>query len=169
MASKHLAPARATLKSESGVGLVSVMLALSLLAVFALVAASLAVNERRTAFNEMVHASSFIAADSGGETAIAWLMIQDRPPAVQDMANGRVNNSFDLTMDMGSHQQYDFDLRMRMDPNTGLPMVPRPRFGYDANVFRDFFYDVDARGEAGVDGESNVSVIVTKLTQVNYN
>ena len=44
-----------------------------------------------------------------------------------------------------------------------------PRPGYDPTRYMDFFYDVDAVGEAGVEGRSDVSVIVTKLTQLNYN
>ena len=157
------------LRDEAGIGLISVMLALSLLAVFALVAASLAVNERRTAYNEVVHTSAFLAADSGGESAIAWLMERDRPPALTDFTTGRVNQESALNMDMTeAHQNFGFDLRMRRDLNTGnFLAVPRP--GYDPNRFMDFIYDVDALGQAGLEGESNISVIVSKLTTIHYN
>ena len=68
------------------------MLALSLLGVFALVAASLAVNEKRSTFNDRVHLNAFVSADSGGEVAIAWLRNQPRPPFVVDFgANMRVH------------------------------------------------------------------------------
>jgi hypothetical protein len=157
------------LRSEDGIGLVSVMLALSLLAVFALGATSLAVNERRTAYNDVVHASAFLAADSGGEAAIAWLMERDRPPALIDFTTGRVAQQATLSMDMyEARQDFGFDLRMRRNPSTGT-FLTMPRPGYDPNRFLDFVYDVDAEGRAGVEGESNVSVIVTKLTSVHYN
>lgn len=157
------------LRNEAGIGLVSVMLALSLLAVFALVAASLAVNERRTAYNEVVHTTAFLSADSGGEAAIAWLMQGDRPPPLVDFATGQVNQENSLAMDMTeANQSFGFDLKMRRDLNTGVFMaVPRP--GYDPNRFMDFIYDVDAEGHAGLDGESNISVIVSKLTTIHYN
>jgi len=157
------------LGNDRGVSLVSTMLALSLLAVLALVAASLAVNERRTAFNDLSHTQSLVAADSGGEAAIAWLMLSNRPPRITDMATGKVRNQIMTTMASTSNQDFSFDVRMRPDPNPALTFMMRPRPGYDPTRYMDFFYDVDAAGAAGVDGRSDVSVIVTKLTQLNYN
>ena len=149
------------LKNQDGVGLVSVMLALSLVAVFAVVAASMAVNERRTSFNELNYTSAFLSADSGGEQAIGFLMVQDRPPVITDMSTWRVDTETGIQMSGHTSQAFGYDMRMRGNP--------RPRKGYDVQKFRDFFYDVDAEGEAGVDGESNVSLIVSKLTNLNYN
>jgi len=160
-------PAR--IRSNDGISLVSVMLALSLLGVFALVAASLAVNERRTSFNDLSHAQSFIAADSGGEAAIAWLMMSSRPPMITDMATGKVQNRSMTAMNSSAYQDFGFDVRMRPDPDPNRSFMMRPRPGYDPRRYMDFFYDVDASGEAGTDGRSDVSVIVTKLTQLNYN
>jgi hypothetical protein len=159
------------LQQQDGVSLVSTMLALSLLAVFAMVAASLAVNERRTAFNDLSHAQSFVAADSGGEAAIAWLMMTNRPPLITDMGTGKVRAQGMTTMTSSSYQDYAFDVRMRPNPvpDPNKPFMTKARPGYDANRYLDFFYDVDATGAAGPDGRSNVSVIVTKLTQLNYN
>ncbi len=159
----------ASLRNSEGISLVSVMLALSLLAVFALVAASLAVNERRTAFNDLSHTQSFVAADSGGEAAIAWLMMSNRPPMITDMATGKVGNQTMTSMMSSSYQDFSFDVRMRPDPDPARIFMMRPRPGYDPTRYMDFFYDVDAAGVAGVDGRSDVSVIVTKLTQLNYN
>jgi hypothetical protein len=157
------------LHQQDGVSLVSTMLALSLLAVFAMVAASLAVNERRTAFNDLSHAQSFIAADSGGEAAIAWLLLTNRPPLITDMGTGKVRAQGMTTMTSYSYQDYGFDVRMRPDPRPGIPFMTKARPGYDPSRYLDFFYDVDATGAAGPDGRSDVSVIVTKLTQLNYN
>ena len=158
---------RALSGNEHGVGLVGIMLAVSLLAVFALVAASLAVNERRTAFFDAVHNRSFMAADSGTEAAIAWLQLRDRPPVISDMATGKIVDTSMSSMLLGNDQGFEFDVRMRRDPVTSVFMT-RPRPGYDPNRFLDFVYDVDATGVAGLDGRSDVSVIVTKLTPVNY-
>lgn len=157
------------LLEESGISLVSVMFALSLLAVFGLVAAGLAVNERRTAFNDLTHSQSFVAADSGGEAAIAWLMATNRPPRITDMATGKVQARLATSMDANAYQDYAFDVRMRPDPSHPGFFMKRPRSGYDPNRYMDLFYNVDADGKAGVDAQSSVSVIVTKLTLFNYN
>ncbi len=151
----------ARLNNQDGVGLVSAMLALSLLAVFAVVAASMAVNERRTSFNDVTYTSAFLSADSGGEQAISFLMVQDRPPVITDMSTWRVDTESNLSMASQTSQEFGYDMRMRGNP--------RPRKGYDVQKFRDFFYNVDAEGEAGVEAESNVSLIVSKLTNLNYN
>lgn len=157
------------LDDERGVSLISVMFALSLLAVFGLVAAGLAVNERRTSFNDLTHSQSFVAADSGGEAAIAWLMASNRPPKITNMATREVRATSMLNMNTSSYQDYAFKVHMRPDPNDPtLPLI-RPRPGYEPDRYMDFFYDVDADGEAGVEARSSVSVIVTKLTQLNYN
>lgn len=154
------------LADQRGIGLVGVMLSVSLLALFALVAASLAVNERRTAFFDSVHNRSFMAADSGTEAGIAWLQVRTRPPRVVDVASGKIVDTGTSSMLVGNDQGFSFSVLARRDPVTGSAMLPRP--GYDPN-FQDFFYDVDATGEAGLDGRSDVSVIVTKLTAINYN
>jgi type II secretory pathway pseudopilin PulG len=158
------------LTRDDGVSLVSVMLALSLLAVFALVAASLAVNERRTAFNDLAHTQSFVAADSGGEAAIAWLLDQHGRPNI-DASTGEVEVRSMTAMHTSSYQDYSFDIRMRPNPNPtpDYPWQTEIRPGYDPGHYRDFFYDVDAAGSAGIDGRSDVSVIVSKLTQGGYN
>lgn len=162
-------PAGHRLADQKGVSLVSVMFALSLLAVFGLVAAGLAVNERRTAFNDLTHSQSFVAADSGGEAAIAWLMVTNRPPRITDMATGKVQDQTMTGMNTSSYQDYAFDVHMRQDPGNPGQFMMRPRPGYQPDRYMDFFYDVDADGQAGPDGHSSISVIVTKLTQLNYN
>lgn len=157
----------ALLRDERGASMVGVMLVLGLLAVFALLAASLAVNERRTTYNDFVHSSSFAAADAGGEAAIAWLIVQDRPPRITDMASGKVSATAPAAMQTHAGQHFDYDVNMRRDPVTGNFLM-RPRPGYDPSLFMDFVYDVEATGTAGVEGRSDVSVIVTKLTTINY-
>lgn len=161
------------LKSEAGVGLASAMLALSLLAVFALVAAGLAVNERRTSYNDAVHTRAFMAADSGAESAIGVLRQAERPPILDDVGISRVSQEVDQTLmdgvnaPVGSNhweQEYDYDIRM---PNDRPRMRARP--GYSGGQFVDFFYDVNADGEAGTQGDSRVSLIVSKLYQMGYN
>lgn len=155
-----------SLRNDRGVGMVAAMLVLGLLAVLALIAASLAVNERRSSFNDLVHGSSFMAADSGGEAAIAWLRMTDRPPRIQDQATFKVKEVSANSMLVANDQRFDFDVRMRPNPaNPALPlMMPRP--GYDTELFMDYFYDVDSDGKAAIEGQSNVTVIVNKLNRI---
>jgi len=157
----------AQLTNERGLGLVNAMLALSLLAVFALVAASLAMNEKRSVFNDRVHVNAFISADSGGEEAIAWLRAQPRPPAIADFANQmRVYDTSARTMEAYSaDQRFDYSVRMRSNAEGG---TQRLREGYGTG-FADYFYVVDSHGEAGSKGESNVNLIVSRLSITSYN
>jgi Tfp pilus assembly protein PilX len=154
---RPLAALAAHLSSEHGIGMVSAMLALSLLAVFALVAAGLAMNERRSAFNEEVHTGAFLSADSGGEAAINWLRVRESAPPIQDFATLRVANPQETVLH-GS-QRYDYSISF---------VQWRPRAGYAVNTYRDFIYDVDSRGEAGTEGESNVGLTVSKMTRQGY-
>lgn len=152
---------RGALRSDQGIGLVSSMLALSLLAVFALVAAGLALNARRTTFNELTHVSALLSADSGGEAAIGFLKQNARPPVVTDMDTGLVNAEQSVTLLPEQDQAFSYDLKLRG--------APRARPGYTYPDFQDFFYRVEAKGEAGVNGESNIGLIVSRLTKMNYN
>jgi hypothetical protein len=152
---------------ESGLGLVNAMLALSLLGVFALVAASLAINERRSTFNDRVHVNAFVSADSGGEEAIAWLRNRPRPPFVLDFATSmRVYETQDRTMTAyQADQKFDYAIRMRSGAEGGPRMH---RFGNDTS-FMDYYYVVDSHGEGGSKGESNVSLVVSRLAIGSYN
>jgi Tfp pilus assembly protein PilX len=159
------------IQNQRGVGLVNAMLALSLLAVFALVAASLAINEKRTTFNDLVHTGAFLSADSGGEEAIAWLRQQNRPPAILDFdVSTVVRSSADRQMELvGAHQEFDYSVRLRTEAVDGINAVPmRGRPGYDASDYADYFYVINSQGESGTTGESSVSLLVSKLSSVNY-
>jgi Tfp pilus assembly protein PilX len=159
------------LQSQRGVGLVNAMLALSLLAVFALVAASLAINEKRTSFNDIVHTGAFLSADSGGEEAIAWLRQQTRPPAILDLdVSTSVQNTTNRYMELaGAQQEFDYSIRLRTEAVDGPNAVPiRGRVGYDASDYADYFYVIDSLGESGDLGESRVSLLVSKLSSMNY-
>ena len=157
----------ALLSNQRGIGLVNAMLALSLLAVFALVAASLAMNEKRSVFNDRVHVNAFISADSGGEEAIAWLRAQPRPPAIQDFANQmHVYDTTTQTMlASAADQKFDYAVRMRSGVEGG---TQRLREGYGVG-FADYFYVVNSHGEAGSKGESNVNLVVSRLSITSYN
>ncbi len=154
------------LRSERGIGMVGAMLALGMLAVVALIAAGLAVNEHRSSFNDYVHDASLLAADSGGEAAIAWLRMNDRPPVIEDATTLRVKQTSLNAMLAANEQNFDYAVRMRPNPsNPALPlMMPRP--GYDTERFMDFVYDVDANGHAAVEGQSNITIIVNKLNRI---
>ena len=157
------------LDNQDGVGLVGAMLAVSLLAVFALVAAHLAVNERRTAFNDAVHERSFLAADSGSEAAIAWLFVQDGPIPF-DVASGTVATTSMDGMLMGNDQGFAFDILAEADSTAASgwrPASERPGYSLDLN-FVDYFYEVGAVGEAGLEGRSAVELNVSKLTKIGH-
>lgn len=147
-------------QGSAGFGMVSALLALSLLAVFALVAAAVAVNERRSALNEELHTGAFMSADSGGEAAINWLRARDQPPAISNMATLQVGALGETTL--RHSQRYEYQINM-----TNMPGNPRGRIGYSPS-YQDFFYDINSRGEDGLEGQSNVGMQVMKLTRLGY-
>ena len=156
-------------RNEHGVGLVGAMFAVSLLAIFALVAASMAVNERRTSYNDSIHERSFLAADSGSEAAIAWLYVQDGPIPF-NVGSGNVNTAATVGMLMDNDQGFGFAINAEPDSTAALgwrPAAERPGYSLELDVV-DYFYEVDAEGEAGLDGRSEVRLNVSKLTKVGY-
>lgn len=148
-----------TLRNQDGIGLVSSMLALSLLALFAMVAAQLAVNERRGTQNEAWYTRAFHAADSGGESAIAWLTRQRGHSPITDFATRSVRSTDLDEMDAGDEQTFEYDIAY---------VQRRPRQGYEIGSFQDYVYDVDSNGRAGQHGNSEIDVRVLKLTQTGY-
>lgn len=157
------------LDNQDGIGLVGVMFVISLLAVFALVAANLAVNERRTAFNDSIHERSFLAADSGSEAAIAWLYVQDGLIPF-DSGSGLVTSTAMDDMLLANDQGFAFDIFAEADASqpTGWRR-PKARVGYDLDSkVEDYFYVIDGDGEAGLEGRSTVRLNVSKLTQVAH-
>ena len=162
-------PATNLLRDQRGIGLVGAMFAVSLLAIFALVAASMAVNERRTAFNDSVHERSFLAADSGSEAAIAWLFTQSGP-IPYDVLTGNVNTASMDDMLLANDQGFAFDITAEADSTQALGWRPaQPRTGYSLDLgVVDYFYQVEADGEAGLEGSSTVRVNVSKLTKVGH-
>ncbi len=149
---------QSTLDNERGTGLVSAMLTLSLLAIFGLVAAQLAVNEKRTSLNEFLRAGAVFAADSGGESAVAWITERNSPPPIVDFATKRIVAENATALGNGSSQNYDFDIAFQQ---------MRPRVGYDLSHV-DFVYDVDSEGRAGMNGKSNVGLLVRKLNRSGH-
>ena len=137
------------LHSEDGIGMVSAMLVLSLLAVFALVASQLATNERRTSFNEFVHVGSFMSADSGGEAAIGWLRAQNGAPPMADAFNDSILiTSRGAT---GFHDTQSFSYRIDYDR---VEASDGNQLGTGGIV--DIWYNVGTQGTAGTEGNSSV-------------
>ncbi len=161
---------RRVLGSRDGYSMVSAMLALSLLAIFAMVAASMAANESKTSFNELVHQRSFLAADSGGEAAVAWLMTLDRPPMFDDFDEFRVKRESANTLYSSASQKFDFDVDMmdRTAPDGTREARIAGRPGYDFKLFRDHFYEVDADGQDGRDGRGAISLVAQRIFRVGY-
>lgn len=155
--------------NQDGIGLVGVMFVVSLLAVFALVAANLAVNERRSAFNDSIHERSFLAADSGSEAAIAWLYVQEGP-IPYDVASGTVTSTAMGDMLMANDQGFAFTVTAEADASTSTGWrraSARPGYSLELN-FVDYFYEIDADGEAGLEGRSAVRLNVSKLTKIGH-
>lgn len=159
--------------NREGVGLVHAMMALSLLAIFALVASSIAINEKRAAARDVVYTTAFLSADSAGEAAIAWLQLQDGAPAVRKpgAAESIVHRREDGGMEFaGTRQSYDFTIRARDRERDGAP-DQRPRPGYqlgDQGGYVDLYYVIEARGESAAAGVSHVELLVSKLLPSGY-
>ena len=119
---------RHQITNDRGVGLVGAMLIVSLLAILGGIIASIAVNERRTAFNDALHSSSLVAADSGTEHAIAWLMVQDNAPNFTDFATRQVGAQGLAAMVTHDHQRFEYSLGVALRPN-GWPDIGPPQ-GY---------------------------------------
>jgi type II secretory pathway component PulK len=158
---------RRQISNERGIGLVGAMLIVSLLAILGGIIASIAVNERRTAFNDVLHSSSLVAADSGTEHAIAWLLLQDDAPAFTNFATRQVGAQSLATLETHSDQRFEYSLAIALDAN-GRPDLGSV-IGYSAEGFQQVTYDVDSSGEAGLDGHSDVTVVVTKIYTHGYN
>ena len=150
--------------------MVSTMLALSLFAVFAMVAAGLAVNESRTSFNELVHQRSFLAADSGGESGIAWLMTLDRPPLFEDLTEFRVKREQLVDLETATGQKFDYDVDMldTVRPDGTRAARIEARAGYDFKLFRDHYYQIESEGRDGDTGNGAISVVAQRLFRVGY-
>lgn len=158
---------RHQISNERGMGLVGAMLIVSLLAILGGIIASIAVNERRTAFNDVLHNSSLVAADSGTEHAIAWLMLQDDAPAFTNFATREVGAQSLAAMETHAEQRFEYSLAVALDAN-GRPDAGYVS-GYSTGMFQQVTFDVASSGEAGMDGHSDVAVIVTKIFSEGYN
>lgn len=138
--------------SNEGIGLVGALIVLAMLAVLALVAATIATTERRTSFNEFVHVSSFMSADSGGEAAIGWLRNYPGAPPLPNYPSYRVTGQ-NMT-NIQATQRFSYDMSY-------VRTLPHP--GSDG--FFDYWYSVQAAGESGIHGNSNVRLVVKKQAQ----
>ena len=157
---------RTSLSNERGIGLVSALLIISLLAILSAVIAVVAVNERRSAFNEVLHSGSLIAADSGTEQAISWLKGQDDIPMVDNLATLQVNAQTLSKLATHSNQRFEYEMNVALNAAGNPDFGPPP--GYDANQFLRVNYDVISSGEAGLSGHSNVAIIVAKVFTSGY-
>lgn len=157
-----------TFRNDHGFSMVAAMLALSLLALFGMVAASIAVNEKRSSFNELVHSNSMLAADSGTEAGCAWLLILDRAPKDTGTGDYKVKDVQDGSFVNNAGQSFDFAVQHMEDPDNPGIRWTRPRPGYSLEGFADHIYAVDAEGAAGVEGRGAVSVIAHRLFRSGY-
>lgn len=158
---------RAQISNERGIGLVGAMMIVALLAILGGIIATVAVNERRSAYNDALHSSSLVAADSGTEEAIGWLMLQGAPPTVTDWALRRVGSQTLSSLVTHENQRYEYQMNVALTPG-GTPDWG-PAAGYSTEGFMQVTYDVISGGEAGLEGRSDVAVIVSKIFSSGYN
>jgi len=153
---------------DRGFSLVAAMLVLSLLALFGMIIASIAVNEKRTTFNELTHTNSVLAADSGTEAGAAWLLTTDRPPKDRGDGDYVVQSEQDGSFVNHAGQSYDYRVQHMEDPDHPGRRWSRPRPGYSVDGFVDHVYAVDGEGSAGPQGHGEVSVIAHRLYRTGY-
>jgi hypothetical protein len=158
---------RAQLSNDRGIGLVGTMMIVAMLAILGGIIATIAVNERRSAYNDALHSSSLVAADSGTEEAIGWLMLQGDPPTVTDWTLRTVGSQTLSTLSTHEDQRFEYEMNVALTPGGAPNWGPAP--GYSTEGFMQVTYDVISGGEAGLEGRSDVAVIVSKIFSSGYN
>lgn len=141
---------------REGFALVTTLLIVLVLSVLAVAVAWMATSEKKISFAEGVHASSVYAADAGGEAGINFLRLADSPPQITDFTDNSVLN-IGQTAVLNS-QSFEFDCFY-------AGKSPRPGWGVE---FMDYDYQVASTGRASTHGESQVSLIASRLFKEGY-
>ena len=139
-----------------GFAMVTTLLVVLVLSVIALGAAWLASSERKTTFAEGAHIRAVLSADAGSESAINFIRVSDRPPRINDFGTMVVDTKGETALD-GS-QTYSYNCRY-------VNKRPKPGWGME---YLDYDYNVDAQGQASTQGQSSVSVLVSRLFKEGY-
>ncbi len=141
---------------RDGFALVTSLLVIVVLSLLAVAAVMLSSTEKRTTFAESVHSSAVFAADAGGEAAINFVRLCDRPPNYIDATDKTVQAASDQPIEGSA--EYDYDCRY---VNRSL------RAGWDFN-YHDYNYRVASSGRASIQGNSGVQLMASRLFREGY-
>lgn len=143
---------------REGFALVTTLLVVLVLSVLAVGAAWLASSERKTSFAEGTHVRAVLSADAGGEAAINFIRLSDTPPPPTDWITQQVSDQ--ATTALQGSQTYGYSCFQ--DRVTY-------RAGWDPEVYRDYYYNIQAQGAASAQANSEVVVNASKLFKAGYN
>ena len=145
-----------TERNREGFAMVTTLLVVLILSVLAVGVVWIASAEKKTTFAEGVHVASVFSADAGGESGINFIRVSDSPPPINDFATMNVRNQAETVL-MGS-QAYSYNANY-------LRKSPKPGWGTD---YLDYDYRIGSRGTASQNGESGVTVVVSRLYREGY-
>jgi PilX N-terminal len=141
---------------REGFALVTTLLIVLVLSVLAVAVAWMATSEKKISFAEGVHISSVYSADAGGEAGINFLRMADSPPHITDYTDNSVLNIGETAV--LNSQTFEFDCFY--DGKS-----PRPGWGVE---FMDYDYRVSSTGRASTSGESQVTLVASRLFKEGY-
>lgn len=142
--------------SERGSALVFAVGIMAVLAVLALVVATIVIREKRTAASHYAYDRAFYSADAASEAGIHWIRSQLAPPAAVDSLNHvRVSAAPDtLTPD----HTFEFEVQY-----AGKQFRP----GWSTE-FKDYIYRVAANGTGAANSSAALEVNATRLFREGY-
>ena len=142
---------------RDGFALVTSLLVVIILSLLAVAAVVLSTTEKRTTFADSVHDTAVFAADAGGEAAINFLRLCDRPPRYVDDVTRLVRTISDEPLI--DTQEYDYACFVN---GWGNPA------GWDQNYI-SLVYRVASNGRASIQGNSDVQLVASRLFRKGYN
>jgi len=142
--------------NREGFAMATTLLVILVLSVVAVAAAWLASTEKRTSFAESVHVSAVFSADAGGEAAINFLRLTDKPPMIVDPADSTVRNQGTTAI----HEDQEFEFACRWKERRAKP-------GWEFEYI-DYDYDVEATGTYTADGRTAVGLVASRLFREGY-
>lgn len=146
------------LNNNEGFAMVIALGFITVLALLAGIIVAVSTAEKKTAFNEYTFTRSFYSADAGGEAAINWLRVQNRPPDQVDDPNDLVFVPGGMTQMTADHA-YKHEVTYK-----GV----QAREGWDYNLYKDYRYWIESDGESVADSEAEVELRVLRLFKEGY-
>jgi hypothetical protein len=144
------------MKDERGNAMVIALAFITILALLAAVVANVATSEKKTTFNETMHAQAFYSADAGGEAAINWIRFQARPPL-------QLDNEGTVFAPAGYSRLQDKDQYKYGVQYEGKQF--RPGWSHE---YKDFRYEVESDGASAARSAAEIEVNVLRLYREGY-